>query len=316
MSAPTFTLLGVDVGGTKIAAGVVNFPDGVVRARREIPTLPQRGGEAVLADVERLVSDLAAESRSSGQPVEAIGVGVCEIVDRAGNIASANCLDWTSESVRQRLSKIVPTVIEADVRAAARAEAMFGAGRSAKVFLYVSIGTGIASCLVVDGQPFVGARGATGTMASGPLPGFDEVRTSGLPPTLEQVASGPALASRFHQLHGNARSGQEVMAAAAAGDERAARVVRSAAEALGGTIGWLVNVLDPELVVLGGGLGVSTGLYRDTLIDSARRHIWWEGHRDLPIVPALTGPDAGLIGAAAFAAGSITTEGSLQQLNG
>lgn len=296
-----FTALGVDVGGTKIAAGVVTFPEGVVRARREIPTLPRRGGAAVLADMERLVSDLATEARSSGGPIEAIGVGVCEIVDRSGNIASANCLDWTSDSVRQRLSKIAPTAIEADVRAAARAEAMFGAGRDVDVFLYASIGTGIASCLVIDGQPFVGARGATGTMASGLPPGFDEVRASGLPPTLEQFASGPALVSRFNALHGNARSGQEVMAAAAAGDERAARVVRSAAEALGGTIGWLVNVLDPELVVLGGGLGVSRGLYRDTLIDSARRRIWWEGHRDLPIVPAMTGPDAGLIGAAAFA---------------
>lgn len=296
----TFTALGIDVGGTKVAAGVVTFPDGIVRARREIPTLPQRGGEAVLADVERLVSELAAAARASGQPVEAIGVGVCEIVDRLGNIASANCLDWTSDSMRRRLSPIAPTVIEADVRAAARAEAMFGAGRNVNVFLYVSIGTGIASCLVIDGQPFVGARGATGTMASGPLPGFDEVRTGGLLPTLEQVASGPALVSRFNQLHGNAGSGQEVLAAAAAGDERAARVVRSAAEALGGTIGLLVNVLDPELVVLGGGLGASAGIYRDSLIDSARRRIWWTGHRDLPMVPAMTGPDAGLIGAAAF----------------
>ena len=297
-----FTALGVDVGGTKVAAGVVSFPDGIVRVRCEIPTLPQRGGEAVLADVERLVSELTSEARSSGKPVEAIGVGVCEIVDRSGNIASANCLDWTSESVRQHLSKIAPVVIEADVRAAARAEAMFGAGRSARVFLYVSIGTGIASCLVIDGQPFVGARGATGTMASGTLPGFDEERTSGLSPTLEQVASGPALVSRFNQVHGNARSGQDVVAAAAAGDERAAHIVRSAAEALGGTIGLLVSVLDPELVVLGGGLGASIGTYRERLIDSARRHIWWDGHRELPIVPAMTGPEAGLIGAAAFAA--------------
>ena len=74
----TFTALGIDVGGTKVAAGVVTFPDGIVRARREIPTLPQRGGEAVLADVERLVSELAAAARASGHPVEAIGVGVCE----------------------------------------------------------------------------------------------------------------------------------------------------------------------------------------------------------------------------------------------
>ncbi len=301
MNSTEFTALGVDVGGTKIAAGVVTFPDGVVRTRREILTLPERGGEAVLATVEKLVSELVANALASGRRVQGIGVGVCEIVDRSGDIASANCLDWTSAIVRQHLAKLAPTVIESDVRAAARAEAIFGAGRNAKVFLYVSLGTGIASCLVLDGQPFVGARGATGTMASGPLPGFDEARPPASWPTLEQIASGPGLVARFSRLHGNAECGQDVMAAAAAGDERAERVLRSAAEALGGTLGLLVNVLDPELVVLGGGLGASVGIYRDTLIDSARRHIWWDGHRNLPIVPAMTGRNAGLIGAAASA---------------
>ena len=72
MNAPKFTALGVDAGGTKITAGVVTFPAGIVRTRREIPTLPQRGGEAVLTDVERLVSDLAAEAGADGHPVQGI----------------------------------------------------------------------------------------------------------------------------------------------------------------------------------------------------------------------------------------------------
>jgi glucokinase len=196
---------------------------------------------------------------------------------------------------------MAPTVMEADVRAAARAEALFGAGRRASAFLYVSIGTGISSCLVIDGLPFVGSRGASGTMASGPWPGFHETRIDALPLTLEQIAAGPALVARFNQLHGEARSGQDVLVAAEAGNAVATRIVQSAAETLGGSIGSLINVLDPELVVLGGGLGLSEGLYRNALIDSARRHIWWEGHRDLPIVSAATGPDAGVIGAAATA---------------
>lgn len=298
---PTFCAIGVDVGGTKIAAGLVTFPEGRVQARRVIPTLPRRGGEAVLADVERSVAELSGEAHAGGHPVQGIGVGLCEIVDHTGEVRSANCVAWQNVPVRERLSRIAPTVIEADVRAAARAEAMFGAGRDARVFLYVSIGTGIASCLVIGGQPFAGARGATGTMASGPLPGLNETGTPTLLPALEHIASGPALVSRLQALHGNAQSGQEVLAAAAAGDAVATRIVRSAAEALGASIGSLVNVLDPELVILGGGLGASAGLYRDTLIAAARRHIWWEGHRDLPIVPATTGPGAGLIGAAATA---------------
>src|SRR5262245_3531709 len=158
MSASNSTSIGVDVGGTKIAAGLVAFPKAVVLARRIIPTLPQRGGEAVLADVERLVSELTHEARASDRRVEGVGVGVCEIVNSAGDIVSANCLPWTSATVRKRLCSIAPVVIEADVRAAALAEARYGAGRDARVTLYVSIGTGIASCLVVDGKPFAGAR--------------------------------------------------------------------------------------------------------------------------------------------------------------
>lgn len=300
-SLPTFCAIGVDVGGTKIAAGLVTFPDGIVQARRVIPTLPQRGGEAVLADVEHLVSELSADAHDGGHSVQGIGVGVCEIVDLSGQVVSANCVAWQGVSVRQRLSQVAPTVIEADVRAAARAEALLGAGRDARNFLYVSIGTGIASCLVIEGQPFAGARGATGTMASGPLPGFNETGPQSLLPTLEQIASGPALVARFNALHGNAQSGHDVLAAATAGNANAMSIVQSAAEVLGGSIGFLINVLDPALVVLGGGLGLSEGHYRHALIAAARRHIWWEGHRDLPIVSATTGPDAGWIGAAATA---------------
>ena len=301
MSALGFTAIGVDVGGTKIAAAVVTFPEGTVHGRRVIPTLPHRGAAAVLADVERLTAELAAGSRAEGRPVDGIGVGVCEIVDNSGHIVSANCIKWSGALVSGRLSPIAPTVIEADVRAAARAEALFGAGRNARVFLYISIGTGISSCLVIDGQPFTGARGAAGTMASGPLPGFHEHGPQRVSPALESIASGPALVSRFNALHGTAESGPDVLAAAAAGNQNAANIVRSAGESLGGSIGWLINVLDPELVILGGGLGLCEGLYRQALIDSARRHIWWDGHRDLPIVPATTAADAGLIGAAATA---------------
>jgi glucokinase len=107
--------------------------------------------------------------------------------------------------------------------------------------------------------------------------------------------------NRFNELGGGVRSGEEVIAAAAKGNRDAANVVRSGAEALGATIGWLVNVLDPEAVVIGGGLGLSQGLYWDTMKSSARKHIWSDIHRDLPIVRAAIGVDAGLIGAACAA---------------
>jgi len=298
----SFNALGVDIGGTKVAAGVVRFPEGIIHAQRTIPTQAFRGGIAVLDDVESLARSLAAEADRSGTPVEGIGLGLCELVSPQGRILSANAIDWQNLPVAERLGSIAPTMIDADVRAAARAEALFGAGKPFRQFLYVTVGTGIASCLMLDGTPFMGARGATGTMASSPLSipcgncGHINRRT------LEELAAGPALVARYNALHpGGARSGQDVMSAAASGDPDAIFVVRSAGEALESAVGWLVNVLDPEAVIIGGGLGLSEGLFWDEFIAATRNHIWSDVHRDLPILRAGTGPEAGFIGAAAAA---------------
>lgn len=298
----SFQAIGVDVGGTKIAAGLVSFPKGEVHARRQIPTTPARGGDAVLADVLHLCEELTAAARSERKRVAGIGIGVCELVNLEGDVVSENCIAWRGLPVRKQLSKLAPTIIEADVRAAALAEAMFGAGRIFKQFLYVTVGTGISCCLVLDGKPFTGAHGATGTMASSPLRIVCEDCGHLNHRTLEEIASGPALLARYNQRRpGAAKAGQAVLAAATAGDAEAAGVVRSAGEALGSSVGLLVNVLDPEAVVVGGGLGMSDGPFWENFLAATRHHIWSELHRDLPIVRAATGPDAGLIGAATTA---------------
>jgi glucokinase len=300
VSHSPFCAIGVDVGGTKIAAGLVSFPTGTVHARRQILTAPARGGDAVFADVLRLCEDLNAAAPGQDQRVACIGLGICELVDLGGNVVSENCIAWKGLPVRERLSKLAPTVIEADVRAAALAEAMFGAGKSQ--FLYVTVGTGISCCLVLDGKPFTGARGATGTMASSPLSAPCEHCGRVSHRSLEEIASGPALVARYNQRRpGGADTGQAVLGAAAAGDTDAVDIVRSAGEALGASVGLLVNVLDPEAVVVGGGLGLSDGLFSDSFIAATRRHIWSVVNRDLPIIHAATGPDAGVIGAAAAA---------------
>ncbi len=300
--ARPFCAIGVDVGGTKIAAGLVSFPSGAVRKQRQIPTTPGRGGTAVLADVLRLCEEIMAERSSPDPGVEGIGVGVCELVDLDGNLVSENCVAWKNVPAREHLSQLAPAVIEADVRAAALAEATFGAGRQSQQFLYVTVGTGISSCLVLAGRPFTGARGATGTMGSSPWGLGCEQCGHVNQRTLEEIASGPALVARFNQRHpAKASTGQEVLGAAAAGDPEATAVVRSAGEALGVCVGFLVNVLDPELVVVGGGLGLSKGFYWESFVASTRRQIWSDVHRNLPIVHAATGPDAGVIGAAAAA---------------
>ena len=289
--------VGIDVGGTKVAAGVVRFPQGEVGKLSEIPTRPERGSGVVLRDVGKLTARVLEGAEVPGK-FFGIGVGVCELVSPEGELMSANCLHWNSRQVHEELGRFGSVRIDADVRAAARAEAMFGAGKGAGSFLYVTVGTGISSCLVIDGKPFTGARGAPGTMASGPLPDLD----GRVMPSLETVASGPGLVATFNGLVGpraKVDSAQELFERAEAGDESAISVVRRGARTLGGTIGWMINLLDPEFVVMGGGLGLRRGLYKKLIVEAMREHVWWEKHRDVKIVPAKNGPAAGVIGAAA-----------------
>ena len=290
--------LGIDVGGTKIAAGLVTFPEGRVISRRTIPTDPARGGPAVLTAVRDLARQLSDEAKTQRQIVTAIGLGICELVDRDGQIVSANCIEWMNQPVREGLSAIAPTTIEADVRAAAIAEAQFGAGKPFQTFLYVTVGTGISCCLMIEGKPYLGAHGATGTMASSSLSVSCGECSHKNRRSLEDIASGPSLVSGFNETGGNATTAQEVLAAATAGDSQATEIIRSAAEALGSQIGLFVNVLDPEAVVIGGGLGLSEGVYSEHFIASTRRHIWSNVNRDIPILRAALGADAGWIGAA------------------
>ena len=229
METRSIYAVGIDVGGTKIAGGLVKVSasrtDVRPLAHQVIATHAEQGGRAVLTDVVRLGGQLAANVPDD-EAVTAVGVGLCELVDRQGNVGSAHCIDWLNLNVGDELSRIAPSarvLVEADVRAAARAESVLGAGRDFDVFLYVTIGTGISCCLMVNGQPWLGAQGATGTMASSPLWIPDSGKSG---PTLEELASGPALITRFNTAGGAASTGHYVLQAVRAEDPAATEVVR------------------------------------------------------------------------------------------
>ena len=299
--------IGLDVGGTKIAGGVVALDSGQVLARRRIPTHAGRGGEAVLADAIALAEGLCADAEGLGVGVYAIGVGVPELVDLAGAITSGHAIAWRGMPVRERFNRLGPSVIESDVRAHALAEARFGAGRAFSLFVFVTVGTGISCCLVQDGVPYAGARGNALILASSPLTTTCTTCGTLLRPVLEEFASGPALVTRYNQVGaGRVARGEEVLADASAGDRAAVKIVATAGEALGASVGWLINVLDPEAVIVGGGLGMTGGLYWDSFVAATRAHVWADTSRDIPIRMAALGPDAGLVGAA-VAAGAASS---------
>jgi len=260
--------VGIDVGGTKVAAGVVDVETGRVVERRQVATHAERGGTAVLAECAALALVLGGGELP-------IGIGLCELVSLDGRPASADTVDWRSLDV----AAAIPgprVVLEADVRAAALAEARFGAGRDRSSFLFVICGTGASVCLVVDGEPYAGANGHAITLGA---------------PPVEETASGKALA-------------------AAAGVERAedvlekplfAELVDEAAGALAQVLAVLANALDPELVILGGGLG-SAPAFRSRVEAAFRPLVAYPSTPPLELVgPSV--PDGGIVGAALRAAG-------------
>jgi glucokinase len=120
---------------------------------------------------------------------------------------------------------------------------------------------------------------------------------------LEEYASGPAIARRYAEKTGrDGVVGEDVTRAASAGDSDAIEIVTSAGSALGAAVGFLVNVLDPAAIIVGGGLGLSGGHYWQALVEAAREHIWAESSRDVSLVTAALGADAGIVGAAAACA--------------
>src|SRR5262249_8648014 len=152
---------------------------------------------------------------------------------------------WLDQPVRSELGAIAPVVLQADVRAAAQAEALFGDARDFSSFLYVTVGTGISCCLMTGGRAYLGARGFTGTMASSALSSPCERCGQVNERTLEEIAAGPALVRRFNAAGGDARNGQDVLAAVNSGNVVAQRTVASASQALASQVGLLVNTLDP-----------------------------------------------------------------------
>ena len=297
-SGPAQVAIGIDVGGTKIAGGLVDVSGGGILARRTLATAAERGPGAVLDEALGLARSLIEMAGERGLQVLGIGCGVPELVDRDGNVKSSYNFAWPGVAVQARFAELAPAVVESDVRAAARAEAAFGAARALDHAVYVTIGTGVSYCLIIEGEPYAGANGYAIHFAQSPLTARCDSCGAVSRPVVEEIASGPGLAARFAARGGRAQSGEEVVAAAAEDNPLAVSVVTEAAEALGVLIGLAVNMLDPEAVIVGGGLGLAGGLYRERLAAATRAHIWADSRRDLPICSAALGADAGVIGAA------------------
>jgi len=286
--------IGVDVGGTKTAIGLLDAATLTLLAKTVIPTGRERGGEAVLRDVEEQVRSLDRHAGALGRRVTGVGVVVPENVSVAGRITSSAVMPgWNELPVAERIGAVAPAVIDSDVRAAALAEARLGAGRDYDFHVFMTISTGISYCAVSGGRPFAGAHGGALHLGTSVLC----VAPDGREVTLEREASGSALVRRYAAKGGHATRAEEVLAAAATGDEAARDVVDSGAKALGLGIALLLNMLDPEAVITGGGLGSADTEYWACARRWAR-HYAHDHAKPTPVIRGRLGPDAGVIGAA------------------
>jgi glucokinase len=305
--------IGLDVGGTKIA-GFRVAEDGTVVERIREPTPGGGGGEAVVSAIE----DMARRLMHPG--VVCVGVGVAGLVEAAtGVVRYGPNLPFREVPVRERLAATtgLPVVVDNDASVAGWGEFRLGAGRGSSHMLLVTVGTGIGGAIVAGGRPFRGAYGFAAEIGhiivepGGPRCGC------GNEGCWEQVASGRAIGrlgraaaerepgSLLVELAGGdpARiTGPLVTTAAKQGDRTAIAVLAEAGRRLGLGIAGLTNILDPDLVVVGGG-GAEAG---ELLLGPSREAFYGavegRGHRpEVPLVAAQLGNDAGGIGAALLA---------------
>jgi glucokinase len=301
--------LAVDVGATKVAAGLVDVT-GKVRERVQEP-LTRQGGQAAVRQVVGLARRVAADKATAG-----VCVAVPAVVDPDHRevVWAPNIRGWRRVRLADAVEEVlhVPTSLAYDGHAAVLGEHWIGAGKSVRNLVMLVVGTGIGGGMILDGHLHSGSdglAGAAGWLTSGACAAA--VRADDHhQPTLEVAAAGPGLARRAGATDGRAEA---IFAAAASGDARSQRALDDVAGRLGLAVADVVSLLNPDLVVLGG--GVCSGAAGARLLPRIRRavrdHAQPAAARRVRIVLSRLGINAALVGAARAVFAAMETEGRL-----
>jgi glucokinase len=295
--------LALDIGGTKIAVGLVD-PAGELVHRAIEPTPKDQQAEHVWGVVDRMIADAAKVAHGA---IRAVGVGSAGPIDGdGGTVSPVNIASWQGFPLRDRVAAAMPDVpvqLAGDAVCMALGEHWRGAGRGARFVLGMVVSTGVGGGLVLDGKPYLGRTGNAGHV------GHVVVELDGQPcpcggrGCVETVASGPWM-TRWALANGWAGPpGADAVAldeAAQAGDPLALRAFRRSATALAAMIASVGAVCDLDLVVIGGGVAKAGPILFDPLRAALAGYAGLSFIRGLQVLPAALGGDAGLIGAAAL----------------
>jgi len=314
MSPPdTGCVLGIDLGGTKILSVCLDASLNIVdRDYRE--TLPDEGPEAVIA---RMVE--SGRAASEGRDVRAIGVSAPGPLDLNRGIVTRapNLPGWQNIPLQRRISELygLPAWVENDANAGAVAEHRLGAGRGSRHMVLIAIGTGIGGGLILDGRLFHGASGGAGEVGHMVVDPDGAICGCGRAGCLEAVASGSfldtvaqriaesepdGLLARIARREGEQADARILDLAANEGDSAAIEALTRAGRFLGAGLTNLVNLLNPEVIAIGGSVRKSE-LYVTTAVETMRRDAFQQHSADVRIVEAELGDDAPAIGAALLA---------------
>ncbi|HEX9833604.1 MAG TPA: ROK family protein [Mycobacterium sp.] len=293
--------LAIDIGGTKIAAGLVD-DDGTLVHQAKRPT-PDGDAEAVWTVIGSLVTEALA---AAGGAVRGVGVASAGPIDvPAGTVSPINITQWHRFPIVDRVSAIVgaPVRLGGDGLCMALGERWRGAGRGAQFLLGMVVSTGVGGGLVLDGAPYGGRTGNAGHVGHVVVDPDGRPCSCGGRGCVETIAGGPRMAQWAREQGWDAPAeadAVELADAAAAGDAVALRAFRRGATAVAAMIASVGAVCDLDLVVIGGGVAKAGALLFDPLREALDSYAGLEFIRDLRVVPAELGGDAGLVGAAAL----------------
>jgi glucokinase len=307
--------VGVDIGGTKVLAGVVDSRGHILA--RERRATPSHSPAAVEQTIVTLVEQLG-----SRYDVAAVGIGAAGFVDATrSTVMFSPHLAWRDEPLRAAVARRVrlPVVVDNDANTAALAESRFGAGAGHRFVLCITLGTGIGGALVIDNRVFRGANGMAGEFGHIQVVADGHRCECGNRGCWEQYASGNALVRDARELIGagspvahylrevaggdpSRLTGPDVTAAARAGDPLSIELIADMGRWLGVGLAGMAAAFDPTCIIVGGGVSAAGELLLEPTRLAFSRTLVGRGYRrEPPILPARLGTDAGFVGAADMA---------------
>jgi glucokinase len=295
-------VIGLDLGGTDIKAGLVDRGGALARFARR----PSRTRESAEAPLESLVAAAEALREAAGGGARAVGVGCPGVIHPGtGSLVgrTAHLPHWDSFPLRARLAERLelPVAVDNDANCAAFAEATLGAARGTRCSITVTLGTGVGCGIVADGRLLRGAFGGAGELAHLPLGTGAVPCRCGVANCVEPEASASGLIAGARAAGLEAPDAAAVFAAAGRGDPRAVGLVDRMADRLGALLAVAINLLNPEVVAVGGGVSQAGAPLFERLEAAVGRYALESHRKGLHVVPAALGERAGVIGAGLLA---------------